>query len=127
MLSYAENKERWELAVRKQAFSQTYLLQSVLATVCFYKAVHRPETKLRDVSLAYNYQAVAIEQFLPVLSNVTARNCEPALTCAAMLYVVTLAFPVASASIPHRTYDVVVDVLQLVSLWKGVAALFRSG
>ncbi len=127
MLNQAENLERWDQAVRTYAGSQNYLLSSVLAISSLHRAIHDAHDRTGNIARACRYQELAIRSFKPALDNVTADNCEPALVCAAMLYVFTFAVPVATATVPNQSYDVISNTLQVVSLFRGVQVLFRLG
>lgn len=118
-------QEAWRVQVPIEAYSNPYLMHSLLAVA----ALHRnslPSADKSQCSLAsaISHYNSALASSKPVLNNVNADNCTSLFVFSAVIAMIAYAIPLHSPE--HQLDDPISELLQISRLVRGCSSILRA-
>ena len=119
-------RETWQIEVPKEAFSQPFLMHSLLALAALHKTVLGDTNDDNQcLTSAVKHHNLALAKSKLALANFSKENCEALFTFSATVAIFALALPVCDNS--RVLDDPVCDLAQIATLMRGSATIVRTG
>lgn len=107
-------REIWQVGIPKEAFAHPFLMHGILAMSALHMAHNGADNQAMYRNVAMEHYNVILLTFRPMLSRITAGNCDSLLAASSLIAIIALAFPQTyESSMPLSTIDEIVKISQL--------------